>query len=65
LAAGFALLLAHFVIEAIADFIGPQLPLTVQIGLDGWFSLYVGDFHSDGVYRGIGAIVAFDEGKSE
>ncbi len=33
---GLALLLAHFVIEAIADFIGPQLPLTVQIGLDGW-----------------------------
>ena len=31
-----ALLLAHFVIEAIADFIGPQLPLAVQIGLDGW-----------------------------
>jgi putative ABC transport system permease protein len=31
-----ALLLAHFVIEAIADFIGPLLPLAVQIGLDGW-----------------------------
>jgi predicted permease len=31
-----ALLLAHFVIEAIADSIGPQLPLAVQIGLDGW-----------------------------
>jgi len=31
-----ALLLAHFVIEAIADFIGPQLPLAVRIGLDGW-----------------------------
>jgi putative ABC transport system permease protein len=31
-----ALLLAHFVIEAIAGFIGPQLPLAVQIGLDGW-----------------------------
>ena len=31
-----ALLLAHFVIEAITEFIGPQLPLTVQIGLDGW-----------------------------
>jgi predicted permease len=31
-----ALLLAHFVIEAIADFIGPQLPLAVHIGLDGW-----------------------------
>jgi predicted permease len=31
-----ALLLAHFVIEAIADFIGPQLPQAVQIGLDGW-----------------------------
>ena len=31
-----ALLLAHFVIQAIADFIGPQLPLAVQIGLGGW-----------------------------
>jgi putative ABC transport system permease protein len=31
-----ALLLAHFVIEAISDFIGPQLPVAVQIGLDGW-----------------------------
>jgi len=31
-----ALLLAHFVIEAIAEFIGPQLPIAVQIGLDGW-----------------------------
>ena len=31
-----ALLLAHFVIQAIAEFIGPQLPFTVQIGLDGW-----------------------------
>jgi predicted permease len=31
-----ALLLAHFVIEAIADSIWPQLPLAVQIGLDGW-----------------------------
>jgi predicted permease len=31
-----ALLLAHFVIEAIADFIGPQLPLAVRVGLDGW-----------------------------
>ena len=30
-----ALLLAHFVIEVIADFIGPQLPLAVRIGLDG------------------------------
>ena len=30
-----ALLLAHFVIEAIADSIEPQLPLAVQIGLDG------------------------------
>src|SRR5258708_14166716 len=32
---GLALLLAHFVIKSIADFIGPQLPFTVQIGLDG------------------------------
>ena len=31
-----ALLLAHFVIQAIADFIGPQLALAVHIGLDGW-----------------------------
>jgi putative ABC transport system permease protein len=31
-----ALLLAHYVIEAIADFIGPQLPVAMDIGLDGW-----------------------------
>jgi len=31
-----ALLLAHFVIAAIADFIGPQLPVAVHIGLDRW-----------------------------
>ncbi|HEY2460212.1 MAG TPA: ABC transporter permease [Candidatus Acidoferrum sp.] len=28
--------LAHFVVDAIAAFIGPQLPLSVTIGLDGW-----------------------------
>lgn len=31
-----ALLLAHFVIGAIADVIAPQLPMAVNIGLDGW-----------------------------
>jgi putative ABC transport system permease protein len=31
-----ALLLAHFVIDAIAGFIGPQLPLSVDIGFDRW-----------------------------
>ncbi len=31
-----ALLLAHFVTAAIADFIVPQLALSVDIGLDGW-----------------------------
>jgi putative ABC transport system permease protein len=31
-----ALLLAHFVIESIATFIGPRLLLSVEIGLDGW-----------------------------
>jgi putative ABC transport system permease protein len=36
LGGAFALLLAHFIIEAIADFIGPQLPVAVHIGLDGW-----------------------------
>ena len=31
-----SLLLAHFVIDAIAAFIGPQLPISVEIDLDGW-----------------------------
>ena len=31
-----ALLLAHFVIDSIAAFIGPRLRLSVEIGLDGW-----------------------------
>jgi putative ABC transport system permease protein len=33
---GLALLLAHFVSDAIAAFIGPRLQLSVEIGLDGW-----------------------------
>jgi putative ABC transport system permease protein len=32
----FALLLAHFAIDAIAAFIGPRLYFSVEIGLDGW-----------------------------
>ena len=31
-----ALLLAHFLIDAIAAFMGPQLPLSVEIGLNRW-----------------------------
>jgi putative ABC transport system permease protein len=31
-----ALLLAHFLVDAIAAFLAPQLPLSVTIGLDGW-----------------------------
>jgi len=31
-----ALLLAHFLVDAIAAFLAPQLPLAVRIGLDGW-----------------------------
>src|SRR6266436_3731687 len=31
-----ALLFAHFVVDAIAAFIGPRLQLSVEIGLDGW-----------------------------
>jgi predicted permease len=31
-----AILLAHFLIRVIATFLGPDLPLSVAIGLDGW-----------------------------
>jgi putative ABC transport system permease protein len=31
-----ALLLAHFLVDAIAAFLAPQLPLSITIGLDGW-----------------------------